>query len=172
MRMLRRKASQRGQAAIEYAIIYTAILLPVTMMIVFTAELIWVWHSAVEMTREGARYAVTHCYQAGGDNVITYMRENLPLMINGDDFRDGLAEIEVLYYGRDPDSGELVEFSCEGSDCSRECVPEAVTVRINNYEFQGFFTYLGLPPITMPSFQTSMPMESAGCSADSEECVP
>ena len=66
-----RRATQGGQAAAEYAIVSAGVLLPVTMMLVFTAQLLWVWQSAVEWTREGARYAATHCYQGGGDNVRT-----------------------------------------------------------------------------------------------------
>ena len=47
---------RRGQATVEFVIAYSALLLPVTMMIVFTAKLLWVWNSMADFTREGARY--------------------------------------------------------------------------------------------------------------------
>jgi len=166
-----RRRSLRGAAIIEYAVVYAGLLLPVTMMIFFTAELLWVWNSVVDYTREGARYATTHCWQAGGTNVVSYMRANTPIMVDRDQFRDGQADIEVAYFSRNADSGLLEEFSCDGSECSRQCVPEAVRVRVSNYQFRAFLSYLGLPPVSVPNFQTMLPMESAGCSADSEECV-
>jgi hypothetical protein len=163
---------KRGQSTIEFALTYAAVILPVTMMLIFGSQLIWVWHSAADFTREGARYAATHCYQGGGANVLSYMRQNTPLMVDRASFSEGAAEIEVTYFSRNAESGELEEFACEGSDCSRECVPDMVRVRISDYEFSHFFSYLGLPPVRMPDFQTIMPMESAGCSPDEEACTP
>ena len=31
-------------------------------MVIFVAEMLWVWHSVVDFTRDGARYAATHCW--------------------------------------------------------------------------------------------------------------
>jgi hypothetical protein len=146
-------------------------MLPVTMMVIFTAELLWVWHSVVDFTRDGARYAATHCWQPGGANVVSYMRSNTPIMVDRDQFRDGAADIEVAYFSRNSETGLLEEFSCEGAECSRQCVPDLVRVRVANYSFRAFFSYLGLPPVDVPDFQTMLPIESAGCSPDSEECV-
>jgi hypothetical protein len=162
---------RRGAAIVEYALVYAGLLLPVTMMIVFTAELLWVWNSVVDYTREGARYATVHCWQPGGSNVVSYMRANTPIMVDRDQFRDGQADIEVAYFARNPESGVLEEFTCDGSPCSRQCVPQVVRVRVANYQFRAFFSYLGLAPISIPNFQTMLPMESAGCSPDSEECA-
>ncbi|MBM3810513.1 MAG: pilus assembly protein [Acidimicrobiia bacterium] len=170
---MRRAEEQRsGAATVEYAMVFAGVILPITSMLIFTGQLLWVWNSAVDYTREGARYAATHCYQGGGANVVSYMRENTPIMFDRQRFRDGQAEIEVTYFGRNAESGELEEFSCDGAECSRECVPDSVRVRIVNYQFTAFLSYLGLPPVTMPDFQTTLPIESAGCSADSEECLP
>ena len=66
-----RRQRESGQATIEYAITFAGIILPLTFMIIFTAQLLWVWHSVVDFTRDGARYATTHCWQAGKDNVQT-----------------------------------------------------------------------------------------------------
>jgi len=171
---IHRARSCQGQATLEYALAYSAILLPLTFAIIFTAQLLWIWNSVVGFTRDGARYASTHCWQAGAGNVLSYMRDNVPLMADREQFQHGEAEIEVLYYSRDSESGDLAEFTCEGGDCSTECIPDLVTVKISNYEFRGFMAYLGLPPVRMPDFQTTLPMESAGCSSDQGEaaCVP
>lgn len=169
--MRRRNRGRRGAVLVEYALVYVGLMLPVTMMVVFTAELLWVWHSVVDFTREGARYATTHCWQPGGANVVSYMRSNTPVMVDRDQFRDGEAGIEVVYFSRNAETGLLEEFACDGAECSRQCVPDAVRVRVSNYSFRAFFSYLGLPPVAIPDFQTLLPIESAGCSSDSEECV-
>jgi len=167
-----RRTGRRGAATMEFALIYASLLLPLTMMLIFTAQLLWAWHSAVDFTREGARYAATHCWQPGSGNVIGWMRTNAPPVVNRDQIVNGEVELEVIYFSKDQDSGALTEFSCEGTECSRECVPDTVRVRLVDFEFRSFMSYLGLPPVPMPNFQTSLPMESAGCSADSEECLP
>lgn len=166
-----RRRTRRGQAAIEYALVYSAIILPLTFMIVFAAQMMWVWHSAVEFTREGARYATTHCYQSG-ENVRTHMRANVPKTFDQDQFRDGAVEIDVAYFQRNAETGALEEFTCGGAECSRECVPDVVSVRLNNYQFTAFFSYFGLGPVSLPNFSTTLPMESAGCLPGSESCLP
>lgn len=166
------RTRRRGQATLEFILAYSALLLPVTMMLVFTAKLLWVWHSMTDFTREGVRYATTHCWQGDGENVRSWMRQNMPLTFDREQFIQGPAEINIDYYGRNPETGNLEEYACELGECSVACVPDAVRVRITNYEFRQFFTYLGLPPLPMPDFQTSAPMESAGCNPDSTECVP
>ncbi len=162
---------QRGQATLEYVIVYAGVLLPLTMAMVFTAELLWVWHSVNDFTREGARYAATHCWQGGG-NVTQWMRNNVPITFDREQFSSGQVEIDVAYLGRNAETGELEDFTCDGAECSRECVPEIVRVSITGYEFRPFVTSLGLPPIAIPNFQTTLPMESAGCSADETACQP
>lgn len=167
-----RRATQGGQAAAEYAIVSAGVLLPVTMMLVFTAQLLWVWQSAVEWTREGARYAATHCYQGGGDNVRNWMRTHVPVNLDQQEFSAGTAEIQLNYYTRNAETGTLEEFACSGGDCSTECVPDAVTVRITGYSYRTFLNYLGLPPVQMPNFMTSLPIESAGCDPEAGTCLP
>ncbi|MEZ5352057.1 MAG: pilus assembly protein [Bryobacteraceae bacterium] len=172
MRRLTRGRRRRAQSTVEFAITYVTLFFPLTMMIIFTAQLLWVWHSVVDFTREGARYAATHCYQGSGANVVNYMQENAPLMVDRDEFRGGEAEIVVSYFSRDPDSGALAEFACEGGDCTRDCVPDVVRVGINNYQFRQFVSYLGLPPVPIPNFSATVAVQSAGCGPDSEDCVP
>jgi hypothetical protein len=167
------RRNQRGQAAIEYVIAFSALLLPMTFAIIFTAQLLWIWHSVVDFTRSGARYATTHCWQGDGENVRGWMRNNTPLMFDRDQFQGGQAEIQIQYYSRDPESGTLAEFSCDQGECSTGCVPEVVTVRIVNYEFRSFVTnYLGLAPVTLPDFHTTLSMQSAGCDPEQGTCLP
>lgn len=160
-----------GQATLEYVAVYAGVLLPLTLALTFTAELLWVWHSVNDFTREGARYAATHCWQ-GGSNVVAWMRDNVPLTFEREQFRTGEVEITVEYFARDEVSGDIAAFECDGAECSRECVPDLVRISIANYEFRPFLSYLRLPPVRIPNFQTTSPMESAGCSADAQECLP
>jgi hypothetical protein len=169
---MRRGRSECGQTTVEYVIVAAGVLLPLTFALVFTAELLWVWHSVVEFTRDGARYAATHCWMGSGENVMQYMRTHVPPMVDMEQFQNGEAEIEVKYYSRDAESGTLNEFSCEGAECSTLCVPHTLTVRVRNYEFRKFMNYLGLPAVPIPDFQTSQPVESAGCDAEQGTCVP
>jgi hypothetical protein len=164
--------TQRGQATVEYAITFAAIIMPLTGAIIFTAQLLWIWHSVVDFTRDGARYATTHCWQGNGGNVEAYMRSHVPPMVDYDQFQQGAAEIAVEYYSRNVETGALEPFSCEGGECSTECIPDTVTVRVRNYQFTKFMSYLGLQPVVLPDFHTSLPMESAGCSPDQAACLP
>lgn len=165
------RRSSRGQATVEFALVSVGVLLPVTFAIIFSAQMLWVWHSVNEMTRDGARYAATHCWQAGGGNVISYMRNNVPVNVDQQQFSGGQVDMEVLFYSRDADTGNLTEFSCEG-ECSPDCVPDFVTVRVRNYEYRAFFTYLGLSPVQMPDFTTSAAVEGAGCDPETGSCTP
>lgn len=169
-----RRDGEAGQAALEYALIYAGVLLPLTFGLVFMAELLWVWHSVVELTRAGANYAATHCWQGDSENVVAHMRSHMPVMIDADQFQNGPAEIVVQYFSREPESGALIEFTCEDTECSTACVPDVVRVGVRNYEFRRFMGFLGLPPVPIPDFQASVPIESAGCSAEQEggACLP
>lgn len=161
---------RRGQAAVEWIIVWSAVVLPLTFMLIFTAQMLWTFHSVAEWTRIGARYAATHCFQNGA-NVQEFMRTVVPANPEIEQFRQGPAEIQVTYYSRNAESGQLEEFSCD-AECSRECVPDAVRVAVVNYEYRPFMTYLGLPPVQLPDLSTAVPMESAGCDPETGECLP
>ncbi len=156
-----------GQATMEYMIASAAVILPVTFALVFTAQLLWVWHSVAHFTRDGAYWAAAHCWQ-GGDNVVDYMKQHVPVNIDQDQFINGDAEIAVQYFKRDAGSGALTEFACDAGECTTDCVPDVVTVTVRNYEFRKFMNYLGLPSVALPDFHTSIPMESAGCFTDAD----
>jgi len=163
-----------GQQTVEYVVIYGGVLLPVTLAIIFTAQVLWVWHSVVEFARAGAHYAATHCWQSSADNVREYMRNNTPFTIDRQQFQTGGEELILIqYFAMDAESGAPVEFTCEQGECSRLCVPDLVTVRIQGYEYRHpFLSRLGLPPIAIPDFRTTVPMESAGCDPETGECLP
>jgi hypothetical protein len=166
-----RRKRQSGQAIVEYILVYAVLLLPLTFMVTFTAQMMWVWNSGVEWTRNGARYAATHCAQAGGGNVQNFMRQNVPATVDQDQFQNGGVGIQVNYFSRDPESGDLVEYEC-GSECSLECTPDVVSIRVQNYQFRGLQGYLGFAPISMPDWVTTLPIESAGCDPETAECTP
>src|SRR6266478_8255447 len=162
---------KRGQATIEYAIVAAGVLIPMTFGIIYAAQLLWIWHSVTDFTREGARYATTHCWQSDGGNVLNYMKTQVPPMVDQQQLQSGPVEIDVSYFSRDPASGALTPFSCD-LDCGTSCIPDTVTVQVRNYEFRSFVGYLGLRPVPIPDFQISMPIESAGCDPDSGVCLP
>ena len=168
------RGRRSGQSTIEFALLYATVLVPMTFGILFVSEMCWVWHSMVEFTRDGARYAATHCWESDASNVVSYMQANIPRTVDQNQFQaGGTAQIVVSYFQRDPTSGQLTAFSCGGGDCSINCVPDAVTVSLTNYQFQAFIvSYLHLPPVTMPSFLTSVPVESGGCDPEQNVCNP
>lgn len=159
--MAERKNGRRGQAAVELALVSAAVMVPLLFGIVYLAQLLWVWHSAVEFTRDGARYAATHCWEQNGQNVIQYMQANVPPNIDSAQFQSGgSAQINVQFFQRDPVSGELGPFAC-AVGCSPACEPDAVTVSVTNYQFQYYVTLL--QSVTMPPFATSQSTDGNGC---------
>ena len=166
-----RRAGQSGQSTVEFALSYAGVVLPLTFGIIYISQLLWVWHSVNDFTRQGAAYAATHCWESSADNVVHYMRNNVPPMVSQSQFQSGQVQLNVTYAAKDPDTGQLAAFQCD-SDCSTSCIPDTVTVQVAGYQFSNFVTYLGLPPVTLPNFQTSSPMESAGCDPEQGACLP
>ena len=163
---------KRGQATVEFALIYGLVLLPLSFMVIYACELLWVWHSAAEWTRAGAKYAATHCFQQDGGNVKQWMQSNVPLVVDRNRFASGEVDINVSYFSVDPGSGDLLPFTCTGTECSPECVPETVRVTVGNYEFRRLLDVLGLPPVPLPDFRTVASMEGAGCNPEEQSCQP
>lgn len=153
---------------LEFALIFASVLAPVTFGMIFTAELLWVWHSVNDFTRQGAGYAATHCWQSSGGNVVSFMQTNVPAMPHQGQFQNGPVQIQVSYFAEDPTTGLLSAFSCDG-DCSTNCIPDVVTVSVADFQFQPFSM---LPPIVLPNFQATVPMESCGCDPETGICQP
>jgi len=149
---------RRGQATVEFALLYGTVMVPLLFGIIYVAQLLWVWHSIVEFTRDGARYAATHCWEAGGLNVMQYMQANVPPNIDQIEFQSGgSAQINVQYFQVDPTSGQLGDFG--GCAAGSLCEPDAVTVSVTGYQFQHYV--LLLKSIAIPPFPTSQAMGSA-----------
>ncbi len=166
-----KRDARAGQATVEFALLYGFVLVPLTFGIVFISQMLWVWHSIVDFTRDGARYAATHCYESSGANVITYMQSNVPLMIDQHQFQLGPATINVAYYQDGQAGGPLSTYSCDG-ECSFACEPDTVAVSVSNYQFSRLLDYLKLPPIVIPPFTTTIPTESLGCDPTTGACLP
>jgi Flp pilus assembly protein TadG len=166
-----RGARRAGQSTVEFALSYAGVVFPLTFGIIYISQLLWVWHSVNDFTRQGAAYATTHCWESSADNVVQFMRDNVPPMINQNQFQTGQVQLNVTYQATDPDTGQLAPFQCTG-DCTSSCIPQTVTVQVTGYQFTNFVAYLGLPPVTLPDFQTSLPMESAGCDPEQGVCLP
>jgi len=155
-----------GQALTEFAVVYAAVVLPLTFMTVFVAETLWVWHGVVEFTRQGAQYASTHCWQPDAANVVAWMESHVPAIIDQAQFQNGNAGISVEYFS----DGGLTAFS--GETCGGVCIPDPVSFGITDYRFTRFAAFMKLPPTTIPPFTTIVPMESAGFQDASGSCVP
>jgi len=157
---------QTGQALIEFTVLYAAVILPLTFMAIFVAEMLWVWHGVQDFTRDGARYAATHCWTADGGNVLAYMESHVPAILDQQIFRSGDAGISIQYFS----DGGTTPFTSD--NCSGLCVPEVVSVSITNYQFLRFASFMRQPPVKIPPFTTVVPMESAGFQDESGVCVP
>jgi len=96
------------------------------------------------------------------------MLSNLPLMPGNNQFQNGPVPIQVSYFAEDPTTGILTPFTCDG-DCTTGCIPDVVTVTVSNYQVS---TLLGIPPIVLPNFQATLPMESCGCDPETGVCLP
>ena len=167
----RERTGRAGQTTVEFVLASAGILLPLTFGLVFIAQLLWIWHSVNEFTRQGASYAATHCWQSSAGNVLGFMRSNVPLMINQDQFQNNQVQIAVSYFGLDPTSGQLAPFSCD-SECPTSCIPDTVTASVTGFSYSPFGGARSLPAIPIPNFQTSLPMESAGCDPEQGVCLP
>jgi Flp pilus assembly pilin Flp len=148
-----------GQASIEFALIYGAVAVPLIFGTVFLAQLLWVWHSIAELTRDGARYAATHCYtDQNGSNVIEYMQTHVPPNLQVQQFEaGGSAQMNVSYSSVDAQNG-VTDFACAANSAS--CVPDLVSVSVTNYQFQPYSVLLR--SVTMPGFLATQAIGSAG----------
>jgi hypothetical protein len=158
-----RRRRTSGQAVTEFAVLYAGVILPLTFMTFFAAQALWIWHGMVEFTRDGARYAATHCFQTDAANVVTYMQTHVPPVIDQQQFQLGGSAVVQVQYVYAPD--------VDPNACA-DCIPDSVSVSVNNYTFGRLAAFLKLPGIAMPPFTTNLPMESAGFQDASGTCVP
>ena len=165
---MREPDKRRGQVTVEFALIAIGAMIPLTFGMIFTAQILWIWHSVNELTRMGASYAATHCWQSSAGNVTEFMLTNLPAMPNQQQFINGPVQIQVSYFAEDPTTGTLTPFACDG-DCTNGCIPDVVTVSVSGFQYQAF---AGIAPIVLPNFQTTLPIQSCGCDPEAGVCLP
>lgn len=167
-----RKAGQ-GQATVELALVMMAVLIPLTFGFVAFAELAWTYHALATLTRQGARYAATHCWQDdAGSNVVEWMQANAPPFIDRPQLQGGEVQIQVNYWTHDLTAHESVPFACDGAACTPGCVPDSVTVGISGYQFGHLLPLLGLQPLAVPAFSTTVEIQSAGGNSETDVSSP
>jgi Flp pilus assembly protein TadG len=166
------RRNSRGQASIETVLALIFGIIPITFGLLAFSELVWTYHALATLTRQGARYAATHCWQdESGSNVVSWIQANAPAFPDRPLLASGGIQVEVTYWMHDPETRESVPFSCAGG-CTPDCVPDSVTVRIAGYEFNHFFPLLGLPPLQVPPFSTTVAIESAGGNPETDVSSP
>jgi hypothetical protein len=162
---------RRGQAVMEFALLYTAVVLPLTFMIVFVSQMLWTWHSVVDFTRMVAQFAATHCWQPdnSGSNVLQWATTHVPPMIDRGQFQNNAAGITVAYFTQNADGSQT---PWDGSLCSGgTCVPDVVSVSVTSYQYNRFSSFFQLGNVLMPPFTTVLPMESGGYQDATGVCV-
>ncbi len=163
------RARCSGQATVEMALILGAVLLPLTLGIVALADVAWTYHALVALTRQGARFAATHCFQDDtGSNVVTWMQNNAPPFVDRPQLQSGGIQIQVSYWTHDltdPANPVSVPFTGCSESCTPECVPDSVTVSISGYQYRHLLPLLGpifQDGLTVPAFSTTVEIQSAG----------
>jgi hypothetical protein len=165
------RAQNSGQAAIEFALLYAAAVLPLTFMLVFVSQMLWTWHSVIDFNRAIAQFAATHCWQPenSASNVLSWATTHVPPIIDRDQFQTNAAGITITYFSQASD-GTTTPF--DGSVCGGGvCMPDLVSVSVTSYQFNRFSSFFRLANVTMPPFTTTLPMESGGYQDASGICV-
>src|SRR5260370_4471882 len=91
--MMAPRRIQSGQATVEYALLTAGVIVPMTFGLIYVSQLLWIWHSVADFTRDGARYASTHCWQAHGGTVLNSMKTHVPQMVDQEQLQNGPAQI-------------------------------------------------------------------------------
>ena len=144
-------------------------IIPLTLGFIAFAEAAWTYHALSTVTRLGAQYAATHCFQdASGQNVVSWLTDStntaVPAFPDRPQLTTGGIQITVQYSTNDLVNGTSSVPTCS-PDCSPDCIPDSVTVSIaagnpSTFVFNRFLTSLGLPTFQLPAFATTLPMES------------
>ena len=171
--MSSRRYSCGGQATIEAALTLLVGLVPLSIAMLGFAEIAWTYHALATLTRQGAQYAATHCWQDDSDsNVINWMTANAPAFPDRSKLVTGEIPIQVRYWTNDSANHLTNPFSCGGQSCSPECVPDSVTVSINGYYYNHFLPYFGFAPLLVPSFSTTMEIQGSGANSETGVSLP
>ncbi|MCB1894712.1 MAG: pilus assembly protein [Zoogloeaceae bacterium] len=137
------KRCQRGAAATEFALV-SIVFMGLVIGVIELGRLAYVYTTAVEATRLGARIAVV-CSQADDTVVKAKMKAMLPLLEAGN--------ISIVYPAA----------TCSITDC------DPVTVSIQNLTFRAVIPLVPLD-FQIPAYTTSLPAESLD-STDNDLCT-
>jgi len=167
-----RTRNSRGQALVETALALVFGMIPLTFGLLAFSEVAWTYHALATATRQGARYAATHCFEdESGSNVVNWIHANAPAFPDRNLLVSGGIQVQVSYWMHDLANHQTVPFSCAGG-CNPDCVPDSVTVSITGYEFNHFFPILGLTPLQVPPFSSTVAIESAGGNPETASSTP
>ena len=164
------KKNQQGLATVEFAIVGALLMLLLLGVIEF-ARLVFVWNTATEATRRGARIAAVCPVNAPAIQNVTVFND--PAIRNITVFNDdatsgqsalitGLssADVQVEYLDAGGNPADCTYCNCDDTCGDTSFVSiKYVQVSIENYQHT-----LAFPPITltMPPFETTLPRESLG----------
>src|SRR3954468_23938293 len=110
------RGSCRGQATVETAIAMVVAIVPVTIALLGFAEISWTYHALATLTRQGAQYAATHCFQDNtGSNVVNWMITNAPAFPDRPMLIAGGIPIQVQYWTHDTTNHLTNPFACGGN---------------------------------------------------------
>lgn len=143
MKTVRPIASQRGVAAVEFAIV-SALFFTTLLGVIEMGRLLWTWNAAVEATRYGARLAAV-C-DIGDSDIRTRMIGRLPTLLS--------TNITVTYL-----NPPAANNTCTAANC------KAVRVSLNGYTHDTIIPFLPLS-LTLPSFSTTLRKEFMNSTAN------
>jgi len=142
----RRPSSQRGVAAVEFALI-ASILFTMLLGVMEMGRLLWTWNAAVEATRYGARLAIV-C-DLNDSHIKSRMISRLPSLAN--------SNITISYL-----NPPFAVNTCTAANC------KAVKVSLTGYTHTTVIPFVPLS-LTLPPFGTTLRKEFMS-SASNEVC--
>ena len=153
------KKKQQGLATVEFAIVGALLMLLLLGVIEF-ARLVFVWNTATEATRRGARIAAVCPVNAPAIQNVTVFND--PATSGASALLAGMstADVKVEYLDVGGNPADCTYCNCDDTCGDTSFVSiKYVQVSIENYQHT-----LAFPPITltMPPFETTLPRESLG----------
>lgn len=144
----KKNKNQRGAALVEFALV-AAVFLTVLFGIVEFGRLLWTHNALTDATRRGARYATLRLNDSSGNLAVRKM------VVYGDPNANPATATPVVS-GLTTNDVTLAYANYNGIQLSSKA-----TVSITNYQFRFAVPLIG-GTLTMPSYRTALPGESAG----------
>lgn len=140
--------NQRGAALVEFALVAT-VFLTVLFSVVEFGRLLWTHNALTDATRRGARYATLRKSDSAGTLAVQKM------VVYGDPNANPATATPIVS-GLTTNDVAVSYANYNGIQLSAKA-----TVSITNYQFRFAVPMIG-GTLTMPSYKTSLPGESAG----------